>query len=437
MDCVRTAIRQGAASVKCLYRRDRANMPGSQREVANAEEEGVEFVWLSAPDGFEAADGPSTGVRVAADAARRPRRHRAAARPSPRARRCSRAPTSWSRRWASSPRSCPGSGARDGLEVTRWGTVRAEFGSGRTSPARRLRGGRHRAGRQPRGLGDPRRPRLRRRRSSPTSPRPRRPSPPSERAPDGRVRGGRSRLDSAGGAGPDAPRSRSLRTGADPMRALPSPCPRPPRLARRSRRTRARGAAGPAPSRTFQPPAGCEAYLTVQSAPARSRTTSAATPTPRAGSAASTWTRAASPTSAPSTARRSGWSRSTSCPSTPRRWAPRPTRPSFSELTSTGEDSFDFVTESPEIGQTRYTGEDRLTGETVTIDGVTLDRTEYEIVATTPDGTEAWRGRGARVHQPRLADVPVGRLDLHLGRPVQRGRRDARWTSSAPASGGS
>ncbi len=52
MDCVRTAIRQGAESVKCLYRRDRANMPGSQREVANAEEEGVEFLWLSAPKGF-------------------------------------------------------------------------------------------------------------------------------------------------------------------------------------------------------------------------------------------------------------------------------------------------------------------------------------------------------------------------------------------------
>jgi glutamate synthase (NADPH) small chain len=52
MDCVRTAIRQGATSVKCLYRRDRANMPGSQREVQNAEEEGVEFVWLSAPKGF-------------------------------------------------------------------------------------------------------------------------------------------------------------------------------------------------------------------------------------------------------------------------------------------------------------------------------------------------------------------------------------------------
>ena len=60
MDCVRTAIRQGATSVKCLYRRDRANMPGSQREVQNAEEEGVEFVWLTAPRGFaggEAVEG--------------------------------------------------------------------------------------------------------------------------------------------------------------------------------------------------------------------------------------------------------------------------------------------------------------------------------------------------------------------------------------------
>ena len=52
MDCVRTAIRQGALSVKCLYRRDKANMPGSQRETQNAEEEGVEFVWLTAPKGF-------------------------------------------------------------------------------------------------------------------------------------------------------------------------------------------------------------------------------------------------------------------------------------------------------------------------------------------------------------------------------------------------
>jgi len=56
MDCVRTAIRQGATSVKCLYRRDRANMPGSQREVQNAEEEGVDFVWLTAPKGFTGSD---------------------------------------------------------------------------------------------------------------------------------------------------------------------------------------------------------------------------------------------------------------------------------------------------------------------------------------------------------------------------------------------
>ncbi len=52
MDCVRTAVRQGARSVKCLYRRDRENMPGSLREVTNAQEEGVEFVWLSAPEAF-------------------------------------------------------------------------------------------------------------------------------------------------------------------------------------------------------------------------------------------------------------------------------------------------------------------------------------------------------------------------------------------------
>ena len=63
MDCVRTAVRQGAKSVKCLYRRDRANMPGSQREVKNAEEEGVEFVWLTAPEAFDGTD-QVTGVRA-------------------------------------------------------------------------------------------------------------------------------------------------------------------------------------------------------------------------------------------------------------------------------------------------------------------------------------------------------------------------------------
>ena len=52
MDCVRTSIRQNAKSVKCLYRRDKENMPGSAREVANAEEEGAEFVWLSSRKKF-------------------------------------------------------------------------------------------------------------------------------------------------------------------------------------------------------------------------------------------------------------------------------------------------------------------------------------------------------------------------------------------------
>ena len=52
MDCVRTSIRQKAKSVKCLYRRDRENMPGSAREVYNAEEEGVEFIWLTSPKRF-------------------------------------------------------------------------------------------------------------------------------------------------------------------------------------------------------------------------------------------------------------------------------------------------------------------------------------------------------------------------------------------------
>ncbi len=52
MDCVRTAVRQGAKSVTCLYRRDRANMPGSLREVGYAEEEGVRFRFLAQPTAF-------------------------------------------------------------------------------------------------------------------------------------------------------------------------------------------------------------------------------------------------------------------------------------------------------------------------------------------------------------------------------------------------
>jgi glutamate synthase (NADPH) small chain len=63
MDCVRTAVRQGAKSVKCLYRRDRTNMPGSRREVGYAEEEGVEFVFLAQPEAF-LGERKLSGVRV-------------------------------------------------------------------------------------------------------------------------------------------------------------------------------------------------------------------------------------------------------------------------------------------------------------------------------------------------------------------------------------
>jgi hypothetical protein len=75
-------------------------------------------------------------------------------------------------------------------------------------------------------------------------------------------------------------------------------------------------------------------------------------------------------------------------------WAPRRTpraSPSSWRRAATASTS---SPRAPRSGQTRYVGEDRLTGETVTIDGVELERTEYQIVASTPDGTEAWRGAG-------------------------------------------
>ncbi|MDT8344505.1 MAG: NAD(P)-dependent oxidoreductase [Thermohalobaculum sp.] len=126
MDCVRTAIRQGAKSVKCLYRRDRANMPGSQREVANAEEEGVEFVWLAAPKGFTAAQ-TVTGVRVqrmrlgAPDSTGRqvPEEIPGADYTEP----CDLA----IKALGFEPEDLPRLWGVEGLEVTRWGTVKADF----------------------------------------------------------------------------------------------------------------------------------------------------------------------------------------------------------------------------------------------------------------------------------------------------------------------
>lgn len=130
MDCVRTAVRQGAASVKCLYRRDRVNMPGSQREVANAEEEGVEFVWLSAPEAF--VGDRVEGVKVqrmrlgAPDATGR-------RSPEPAGEVVLEGADLVVKALGFEPEDLPALWNTPGLEVTRWGTVRAEFGSGRTS----------------------------------------------------------------------------------------------------------------------------------------------------------------------------------------------------------------------------------------------------------------------------------------------------------------
>lgn len=132
MDCVRTSIRQGATSVKCLYRRDRANMPGSQREVQNAEEEGVVFEWLSAPKGFTTDGDKVAGVMVqkmrlgAPDATGR------------------QAPVVIEgadyveeadlviKALGFEPEALPALWDQPGLEVTRWGTIKAAFTTGKT-----------------------------------------------------------------------------------------------------------------------------------------------------------------------------------------------------------------------------------------------------------------------------------------------------------------
>ena len=131
MDCVRTAVRQGAESVKCLYRRDRANMPGSQREVQNAEEEGVEFVWLSAPLGF--AGDPATGVHVQKMRLGAPD---ATGRQAPEVIEGADYVENADlviKALGFEPEDLPKLWGTDGLEVTRWGTIKAAFGTGETS----------------------------------------------------------------------------------------------------------------------------------------------------------------------------------------------------------------------------------------------------------------------------------------------------------------
>jgi glutamate synthase (NADPH/NADH) small chain len=132
MDCVRTAIRQGAVSVKCLYRRDRENMPGSQREVANAEEEGVEFVWLTAPKGFTGKD-HVTGVKAAKMRLGAPdntgRQAPEAVPGSDYTEPCDLA----IKALGFDPEDLPRLWGAEGLEVTRWGTVKADFRTHATS----------------------------------------------------------------------------------------------------------------------------------------------------------------------------------------------------------------------------------------------------------------------------------------------------------------
>ena len=131
MDCVRSAIRQGAVSVKCLYRRDRANMPGSQREVQNAEEEGVVFEWLAAPNGF--VGDPVTAVRVQKMRLGAPD---ATGRRSPEAIEGSEYDEPADlviKALGCEPENLPKMWDVDGLDVTRWGTVKADFTTGKTA----------------------------------------------------------------------------------------------------------------------------------------------------------------------------------------------------------------------------------------------------------------------------------------------------------------
>ncbi len=132
MDCVRTAMRQGAKSVKCLYRRDRKNMPGSVRETANAEEEGVEFVWLAAPKGFT-SESDVTGVIVS--------QMRLGA-PDPSGRQSPEEIVGADytedadlviKALGFSPEGLPAIWGTSELEVTRWGTIKTNFTTKETS----------------------------------------------------------------------------------------------------------------------------------------------------------------------------------------------------------------------------------------------------------------------------------------------------------------
>ena len=127
MDCVRTAVRQGAASVTCLYRRDRENMPGSQRETVNAEEEGVQFEWLAVP---RALQGEADGVTAVRAARMRLGPPDASGRRSPEEVEggdFERPATLVIKALGFEPEDLPALFAADDLKVSRWGTVKIDF----------------------------------------------------------------------------------------------------------------------------------------------------------------------------------------------------------------------------------------------------------------------------------------------------------------------
>ncbi len=132
MDCVRTAVRQGAKAVRCLYRRDRANMPGSQREVANAEEEGVQFIWLAAPEAV-LGDGTCSHVRAAKVHLGLPD---ATGRQTPQILEGSGFNVEADlvvKALGFDPEDLPKLFDEKGLEVTRWGTIKADYRTLQTS----------------------------------------------------------------------------------------------------------------------------------------------------------------------------------------------------------------------------------------------------------------------------------------------------------------
>ncbi|MCK5499689.1 MAG: NAD(P)-dependent oxidoreductase, partial [Tritonibacter mobilis] len=133
MDCVRTSVRQGAESVKCLYRRDRANMPGSQRETQNAEEEGVIFEWLSAPKGFTDEAGKVSGVMVQKMRLGQPD---ASGRQAPEVIEGADYVEEADlviKALGFEPEELPTLWDQPNLPVTRWGTIKAEFRTGATN----------------------------------------------------------------------------------------------------------------------------------------------------------------------------------------------------------------------------------------------------------------------------------------------------------------